>query len=123
MNHGDVLMDAKIDNLKKRSSYKAVAAHGVRYVSTAFILQVGKKMKDTPDMIRFGFTTSRKVGGAVERNRVRRQLKELARQVIAPHIERGRDYVLVGRRRALKTPFQAMVLEAQKAMRKLKVEL
>jgi ribonuclease P protein component len=54
---------------------------------------------------RVGFTVSKKVGNAVERNRVRRRLREIVRLSDAGRLRAGSDYVLVGRRAALHLPF------------------
>jgi YidC/Oxa1 family membrane protein insertase len=53
--------------------------------------------------VRLGFTVSRQVGNAVERNRVRRRLREIVRlSAAAPAgLKAGHDYVLIGRRAAL----------------------
>jgi ribonuclease P protein component len=70
--------------------------------------------------IRVGFTVSRKVGNAVVRNRVRRRLREIARQVI-PHAARAdHDYVLVGRQGAIGRDFVVMKGELQEALRRVK---
>ena len=58
---------------------------------------------------RIGFTVSRKAGGAVERNRVRRRLKEIVRLSAAGGFHAGSDYVVVGRRTALAIPFARLV--------------
>ena len=71
--------------------------------------------------IRVGFTVSRKVGNAVVRNRVRRRLREIARQVIPEAARADHDYVLVGRQGALGRDFLAMRAELQEALRRLKI--
>jgi len=52
---------------------------------------------------------SKKVGGAVERNRVRRRLREVVRLSLAERLHAGIDYVLIGRRSALDLPFERLV--------------
>ena len=47
--------------------------------------------------LRVGFTSSKKVGNAVARNRAKRRLRALARAVLAAEGRAGWDYVLVGR--------------------------
>ena len=47
--------------------------------------------------IRFGLTASKKIGNAVIRNRARRRLRALAREILPLHGLPGWDYVLVGR--------------------------
>jgi ribonuclease P protein component len=74
--------------------------------------------------VRVGFTVSRKVGSAVERNRVRRRLREVARIVIPDQARPDLDYVLVGRQAALKRDFAALrqdLVEALKRLRALSI--
>ena len=66
---------------------------------------------------RIGLSVSRKVGGAVERNRVRRRLREIVRH--AAGLSRGHDYVLIGRRAALSLPFEQINQDFQRALRRV----
>jgi ribonuclease P protein component len=70
--------------------------------------------------VRVGFTVSRKVGNAVVRNRVRRRLREIARQVIPDQAKPDLDYVLVGRQAALTRDFAQLRLELVEALKRLK---
>jgi ribonuclease P protein component len=70
--------------------------------------------------IRVGFTVSRKVGNAVERNRVRRRLREVARQIIPGQALPDFDYVLVGRKAALSRDFATLRQELVDALKRLK---
>jgi len=51
---------------------------------------------DSPDAPCFGIVTSRRVGGAVQRNRVRRRLREIVRQA-QRQIVRGVWLVMIAR--------------------------
>ncbi len=66
--------------------------------------------------VRVGFTVSRQVGNAVERNRVRRRLRELVTLSPTGNLRAGHDYVLIGRRAALQTPFGEMMKELDAAL-------
>jgi ribonuclease P protein component len=66
---------------------------------------------------RVGFTVSKRVAKkAVERNRIRRRLKEAVRQVAPGSALAGFDYVLVGRRSALNERFDRIASELAGAL-------
>lgn len=69
--------------------------------------------------IRVGFTTSRKVGNAVARNRARRRLRALAAQLLPRAGVPGHDYVLIGRRATVSRPFEALRGDLEAALTKL----
>ena len=102
-----------MDRLKRRADFRAAAA-GIRAAGKAFVLQARRRVDE--DGVRVGFTVSRQVGNAVERNRVRRRLRELVRLTSPESLRQGHDYVLVGRRAALQMPFGDMIREFDKAL-------
>jgi ribonuclease P protein component len=102
--------------LTQRAEFLA-AAKGRRVPAGAFVLQAHLRKTDAPP--RFGFTVSKKVGNAVERNRVRRRLRDIVRRHAALLAQDGHDYVLIGRRAALQAPFGAMAADFTGALRRL----
>ena len=111
-----------MERLKRRSDFRAVAQaagqgtqQGARAHASAFILQARARTAEGPP--RVGFTVSKQVGNAVERNRVRRRLRELIRLAPKAALSAGHDYVLIGRRAALKAAFDAMMKELGGALR------
>jgi ribonuclease P protein component len=105
-----------MERLRQRADFLAAAA-GLKVPATAFVLQARKRTDDGP--VRFGFTVSKKVGNAVERNRVRRRLKEIVRLSDTKRMQSGHDYVLVGRRAALKLPFDRIAQDFEGALRRM----
>lgn len=69
--------------------------------------------------IRVGFTASRRVGNAVQRNRVRRRLKSAVREVLAVHAKPDRDYVIIGRAATLKRPYRALLNDLETALKRV----
>jgi len=72
-----------------------------------------------PGPPRVGFTVTKRVGTSVVRNRLKRRLRALAREVLAPRAAQGTDYVLIGRSGGLTRSYSDMVSDLERAMRKL----
>ncbi|HEV7878186.1 ribonuclease P protein component [Bradyrhizobium sp.] len=105
-----------MDRLRQRADFLAVA-NGPRANSAAFVLQSRARGDDGP--VRVGFTVTRKVGTATERNRVRRRLRELVKRLDAISMRPHSDYVLVGRRAALTHDFATMLDDLRSALHRL----
>ena len=105
-----------MERLRQRADFLA-AASGSKVPSKSFVLQTRKRNDDGP--VRIGFTVSKKVGTAVERNRVRRRLREIVRHADALRLQHGYDYVVIERRTALNTPFEGLIEELNGALRRL----
>ena len=102
----------RLDRLKKRRDFLA-AAKAERAGVASFLMQ-GRDRG-----VRVGFTVTKKTGNSVVRNRIRRRLREAVRQVLPKVGHPGFDYVLVAREAALRTPFDSLVSEMERAVRKL----
>jgi ribonuclease P protein component len=84
----------RANRLSRSRDFDAVYRQG-RSVSSRFLV-LHWFPQEEPAEPRFGFSVPRAVGGAVERNRVKRQLREVWRERLE-HVPAGRDYVLVVR--------------------------
>lgn len=83
------------NRLSRSRDFDAVYRHG-RSVSTRFLVLYSFDRDETEGDARLGLAVPKAVGGAVVRNRIKRQLKEIWRARLE-RVPAGRDYVLVVR--------------------------
>lgn len=72
-------MSVKIETLKRNKNFNITYSKGSSCVSKHIVL-IYLKRRD--DGVKFGFVASKKIGGAVQRNKVRRRMKEAVRTKI-----------------------------------------
>ncbi|MEA3041152.1 MAG: ribonuclease protein component [Sphingomonadales bacterium] len=83
-----------------------------------FVLLVRARGDDDPTM-RIGYTVTRKIGGAVVRNRMKRRLRALARELLPEAGVSGADHVLIGRSGGIERDFSVLRDELRKALRNM----
>jgi ribonuclease P protein component len=84
----------RANRLSRSRDFEAVYRHG-RSVSSRFLVLYWFPQEDAGSP-RFGFSVPRSVGGAVERNKIKRQLREIWRGRL-DRVPAGNDYVLIVR--------------------------
>ena len=89
--------------LRRSSEFLRVKTQGVTHRGRFFALGVLKDGGST----RVGIITTKKVGIAVERNKVRRRMRELMRLTL-PHWNAGLWVVVVARRSATEASFEQL---------------
>ena len=90
--------------LTKNKEFSRIYARGKSYVHPNLVLYVAKNRLG---YTRIGLTATKKVGHAVQRNRLRRQLREIYR-LHETSFARGYDLVVVARPRAIGADYAAL---------------
>jgi ribonuclease P protein component len=84
-----------------------------------FVLLV-RPREDGDATMRIGYTVTKKVGNSVVRNRMKRRLRALAREVLPLQGLAGADHVLIGRNGGIERDFDSLKGELGKALTKVK---
>lgn len=84
-----------------------------------FVLLVRPRGDEQPGM-RIGYTVTKKIGNAAVRNRMKRRLRALARELLPTGGTAGADHVLIGRKDGIERNFAKLRGELAKALAKLK---
>ena len=104
--------------IRKRSDFLAANA-GRRASSAGFVLLVRDRGDGDPAK-RVGFTVTKKIGGAVVRNRMKRRLQALARELLPTGGFPGADHVLIGRSGGIERDFALLRQELANALERLR---
>jgi ribonuclease P protein component len=107
-----------LQHIRQRRDFKAAAANGRRFRTSAFTAQIVENDALAVSGLRLGLTASRHTGTSTERNRIRRRLRAAADAVGVPHAHAALDMVLVARREALSAPFATLTCDIAKALEK-----
>lgn len=105
-----------MERLKKRSDFLRTAK-GFKRAMPGLVLQARRRSTPGGETLqaRIGYTASRRVGGAVQRNRARRRLREAVRTALAPRAKPGHDYVLIARQGTLTRPWADLIRDLETA--------
>lgn len=107
-----------IETMRNRPDYLR-AAQARRQGTGSFLVQ-GRARGDGAATVRVGFTATKKIGNAVLRNRAKRRMRALAREMLPALARPGWDYVLVARPEATTSrDFALMRADLAQALRSL----
>jgi ribonuclease P protein component len=104
--------------VRKRADYLAVQGGG-RRVAGAHYMLFARPSATPASGTRFGVTVSRKVGGAVLRNKVKRWVRETCRRM-QHDVPPGLDLVIVARPSAANAGYEPTALELANLARRLR---
>jgi ribonuclease P protein component len=110
-----------IVRLKHRPDFLA-AAKALNCARGAVVAQARNRNDGSPE-IRIGFTATRRIGGAVTRNRAKRRLREAARLVAPLHARGGCDYVFIARGGTVSRSWTPLLDDMKSALIRLAADL
>jgi ribonuclease P protein component len=108
----------RLTTLTKRADFLAANA-GMRASTPGFILLV-RDREDRDPAMRVGFTVTKKIGGAVVRNRMKRRFRALAQEIVALKGFPGADHVMIGRAKGIERDFALLRTELAGALDRLR---
>ncbi len=123
-------MTPSLRRLRKRPEFLQVARARHSWVTPGLILQArrhgpadtapapaaGRPQPTGPQDIGFGLTASKKVGSAVRRNRARRRLRALAKEILPLAGAPGTDYVVIARAGTLSRTYMELTADLRDAL-------
>ena len=83
----------KKERITKKSEFQTIIKHGARYTTKNFVIIIHQNNRD---LRRLGISVSKKVGGAVKRNRVKRLVREFFR-LNKHQLPESKDFLFVAK--------------------------
>jgi ribonuclease P protein component len=114
-------MGGRLVTLKARADFLRVAAARRRAVAPGLVLQAARRPEGSNcgEIVRVGFTASKKIGNAVIRNRAKRRLRSVAAAILSREGRPETDYVLIARATTVDRPYGALLTDLNEALRRI----
>jgi ribonuclease P protein component len=104
----------RLITITKRKDFLAANA-AKRLATTGFVLLIRERADGDPAK-RLGITVTKKIGGAVVRNRMKRRFRALAHEILTEQGKSGADHILIGRAGGVERDFGALRADLIKAL-------
>ena len=106
----------KLETLKSSKDFQR-AKSGLFYKSKSFVLQAYEDK--TYNKVRVGYTVSKQNGNAVVRNKIKRRLRVIAKNIIGEYGIKNWNYVIIGKKNSLIEDFKNLEFEMNTAIKKI----
>ena len=107
----------KVTRLKQRAEFLACAR--APSIARGSVVVQALARHDGDRTIRVGFTATKRIGGAVVRNRAKRRLREAVRRILPQVGQAGTDYVIIARGGAPTRPWERLLDDVKSALIRL----
>ena len=109
----------KIEKVTKRSDYIR-ASNSIFKKSNSLIIQLYNR-EDTSGP-RYGITASKKIGNAIKRNKAKRRIRHLIKNLLPKYGKNGYDYVFVAKEKVIDSPWDSLLQETKIILKDFKYE-
>ncbi|MEZ5894106.1 MAG: ribonuclease P protein component [Parvularculaceae bacterium] len=106
-----------VSAIKKRQDF--LAMRGAPGASSPAFLMLARANPANHGAARIGLTVTKKIGGAVVRNRIRRRLRAAAREIFPQAAQPDTDYVLIARKPAVDRNYALLLDDMKRALLRL----
>ena len=106
----------KLETLKSSKDFQR-AKSGLFFRSKSFLLQAYEDK--TYDKVRVGYTVSKQNGNAVVRNKIKRRLRVIAKNIIGEYGIKNWNYIIIGKKNSLIEDFKNLEFEMNTAIKKI----
>jgi len=106
----------KLETLKSSKDFQR-AKSGLFFRSKSFLLQAYKDQ--SYNKVKVGYTVSRQNGNAVVRNKIKRRLRVIAKNIIGEYGIKNWNYVIIGKKNSLIEDFKNLEFEMNTAIKKI----
>ena len=109
----------KIDKITKRSDYLR-ASKSKYFRSNSFIIQFYNRA-DTLGP-RYGVTATKKIGNAIKRNKAKRRIRNLVKDLLPKYGKNGYDYVFIAKENLINEDWKVLKEESKSVLKDFKYE-
>ena len=109
----------KIDKITKRSDYLR-ASKSKYFRSNSFIIQFYNRADDLEP--RYGVTATKKIGNAIKRNKAKRRIRNLVKDLLPKYGKNGYDYVFIAKENLINEDWEVLREESTSVLKDLKYE-
>ena len=109
----------KIDKITKRSDYLR-ASKSKYFRSNSFIIQFYNRVDDLEP--RYGVTATKKIGNAIKRNKAKRRIRNLLKDLLPKYGKNGYDYVFIAKENLIDEDWEVLKEESTSVLKDLKYE-
>ncbi len=106
----------KLETLKSSKDFQR-AKSGLFFRSKSFLLQAYEDK--SYNKVRVGYTVSKQNGNAVVRNKIKRRLRVIAKNIIGEYGIKNWNYVIIGKKNSLIEDFKNLEFEMNTAIKKI----